>query len=185
MKMNKIKSILGLSLALAKAEFKERNEGSYLGIFWYLLNPLLLFILLLLVFSDRLGTHIPSYPLYLLLGIIIFNFFQRATIDSTKVIREHRWLIKSINFSRASLISAVALRTLFSHIFEIILFIVFVLLFKRSITGVIFYPLILAFFYIFIFGASLILSSLTIYFTDMEHIWTFASRLIWLGTPWS
>lgn len=183
MKMNRIKSILGLSLSLAKVEFKERNEGSYLGIFWYLLNPLLLFLLLLLVFLDRVGTDIPSYPLYLLLGIIIFNLFQRATIDSMKAIRESRVLIKSINFPRESLVSAIVLKGLFSHIFEIILFIVFALFFKASIIGIIFYPLILLFFCIFVFGISLLLSSLVVYFIDLDNIWIFVSRLIWLGTP--
>lgn len=178
-----MKSTLELSLALAKAGFKEKNEGSYLGIFWYLLNPLLLFLVLLLVFSDRVGTNIPKYPLYLLLGIIMFNSFQRATIDSTRVIRENRWIIKSINFPRESLVSSIVLKTLFSHIFEMILFTALALLFKSPLSGIIFYPLILIFFYIFIFGTSLILSSLTVYFLDMQNVWAFVSRLIWLGTP--
>ena len=183
MKMNKISRRLELSLSLAKAEFKLRNEGSYLGILWYLLDPLLLFTLLLLVFSDRLGTDIADYPLYLLLGIIMFNFFQKATIESTKVIYDNRWIIKSINFPRKSLISAVVLKTFFSHIFEIILFIAFALFFQISVARIVFYPLILLFFCIFIFGACLMLSALTIYFADLKNIWAFASRLIWLGTP--
>jgi lipopolysaccharide transport system permease protein len=177
------KHALELSLSLAKAGFKERNEGSYLGIFWYLLNPLLLFLLLLLVFSDRVGANIPSYPLYLLLGIIMFNFFQKTTIESTKLIRENRWIIKSINFPRGSLISSIVLKNLFSHLFEIILFIIFLLFFKVPLRGIIFYPFILVVFCIFIFGTSLILSALAVYFTDLENIWTFAARLIWLGTP--
>lgn len=181
---NKLKSSLGLSFQLAKAGFKLRNEGSYLGILWYLLNPLLLFILLLLVFSDRLGSGIQNYPLYLLLGIIIFNFFQNATTESTKtIIRDYSWIIKSINFPRESLIGSIVLKTFFSHLFEIILFIIFLLFFKGFLAGLLFYPVILIFLCIFIFGASLILSSLTVYFVDLENIWFFLSRLIWLGTP--
>lgn len=181
---HKIKSILGLSLSLAKAGFKLRNEGSYLGILWYLLNPLLVFILLLLVFSDRLGTNIPNYPLYLLLGIIIFNFFQQTTTESTKaIIKEYRGIIKSINFPKESLIASIVLKTLFSHLFEIVLFIIFLLIFKNSLIGIIFYPIILVFLCSFIFGVSLILAILTIYFIDLENIWLFASRLVWLGTP--
>lgn len=181
--MGKTKNKFELSLALARADFIERNEGSYLGLLWYLLNPLLLFALLLLVFSDRLGNEIPQYPLYLLIGIIMFNFFQRATIDSTTIVREHRYLIKSINFPRQSLVGSIVLRTLFSHLFEIILFIIFILFFERPLTGILFYPIILFFFYLFIYGASLILASLTVYIADMEHVWGFAARLIWLGTP--
>jgi len=181
---HKIKSILGLSLALAKAGFKLRNEGSYLGVLWYLLGPLLVFILLLLVFSDRLGTDIPNYPLYLLLGIIMFNFFQQTTTESTRAITlEYREVIKSINFSKESLIASIVLKTLFSHLFEIILFIILLLIFKNSLIGIIFYPIILVFFCFFIFGVSLVLAVLTIYFIDLENIWLFASKLMWFGTP--
>jgi len=181
---NRLRDIFGLGLSLAKAGFKLRNEGSYLGIFWYLLNPLLLFILLLLVFSDRLGGNIPAYPLYLLLGIIIFNFFQQATTESTKVImRDYQWIIKSINFPRESLIGGIILKTFFSHLFEIILFIVFILIFGGSLIGLIFYPVIIIVFCFFVFGVCLIFASLTVYFVDLENIWFFVSRLIWLGTP--
>jgi len=183
-KSNNFKNFWQLSFQLAKAGFKLRNEGSYLGILWYLLNPLLLFLLLLFVFSDRLGSNITSYPLYMLLGIILFNFFQNATTESTRtIIRDYSGIIKSINFPKESLIGSLVLKTLFSHIFEIILFIVFLLIFKSSLVGLIFYPIILFFFCVFVFGTCLIFSSLTVYFIDLESVWAFASRLIWLGTP--
>jgi len=180
----KIKHVIGLSLQLAKAGFKLRNEGSYLGILWYLLNPLLMFLLLLLVFSDRLGGKIPSYPLYLLMGIIMFNFFQKATTESTKtIIRDYRGIIKSINFPKESLIVSLVLKTFFSHLFEILLFIVLLAIFKGNLIGLVFYPIILVFFSFFVLGCSLILSALTVYFLDLENIWFFVARLIWLGTP--
>lgn len=177
------KRALILNIALAKAEFKLRNEGSYLGMFWYLLNPLLMFFLLLFVFSNKLGQNIPIYPLYLLLGVILFNFFRQTTTESTKIIHENRWLIKSINFPRQALVGSIVLKTLFSHIFEIILFVIFLFIFNVSPYGIIFYPLILFLFCLFVYGASLILSALTVYFVDLDNIWTFTSFLIWLGTP--
>lgn len=179
----RIKEVLGLSFAIAKAEFKLRNEGSYLGILWYLLNPLLMFVLLVLVFSDRLGNKIPHYPLYLLLGIIIFNFFQQATTESTKTINDNRFIIKSIDFPRESLIGTIVLSGLFSHIFEIIVFTLFLIFYEISIIYIFFYVFILVFLFIFIFGVSLILSSISVYFVDLENIWRFASRLLWLATP--
>ena len=178
-----LKQTLELSLSLAKAEFKLRNEGSYLGIFWYLLNPLLMFVLLFLVFSDRLGGNIPNYPAYLLLGIIIFNFFQQATTESTRVIYQYRGIIRSIRFPHGALIASIVFRTFFSHIFEIILFIILALIFSSSVYGIVFYPLILIFLFVFIYGISLILSALTVYIVDLENIWAFLVKLIWLGTP--
>lgn len=179
----RIRRILGLGLSLAKGEFKLKNEGSYLGIFWYLLNPLLMFTLLILVFSNRLGGDIPSYPVYLLLGIVIFNLFQQATTESTKILFNHDGIIKSINFPYESLIISVILKTFFSHILEIVMVIGFLIFFKVPIYGMVLYPVFLLFFGAFITGVSLILSSFTIYLRDLENIWIFVSRLLFFATP--
>ena len=179
----KIKSIAGLSLSLAKVRFKLRNEGTWLGVLWYLLAPLLTFILLLGIFTDRLGQNIPNYPLYLLLGIIMFNYFSKISSESVKILRSNSGIIKSLNFPRESLIGSVVLQALFSHIFIIIILLLFLLFFNIPIKMIIFYPLVLFIFSIFAFGFALILSSLAVYFFDLDNIWTFASTLIWFATP--
>jgi len=180
----RIKSVAGLSIQLAKADFKLRNEGSYLGIFWYLLSPLLMFTLLFFIFQSRLGTGIEYYALYLFLGIIMFNFFQSTSLEATKsLMHENVWLIKSINFPRESLIGAIVLRNLFSHLFEFGLFVVLFLFFNIPIINLLFYLIVLIFLVMFILGVSLILSSFTVYFADLDNIWTFFTRILWLGTP--
>jgi len=179
-----IKKIASLSFQIAKVEFKLRNEGSYLGVLWYLLNPALMFVLLLAIFNDRLGGDIQHYPLYLLLGIIMFNFFQSVTAESTRtIIREHHYLIKSIDFPRESLIVAVVLKNLFSHFLEIALFAIVTLILGANPLPIIYYLPVLALLAAFVFGSSLILASLTVYFVDLGNIWDFALKLIWLGTP--
>ncbi len=178
-----IKQFIGLSLAIAKAEFKLRNEGTWLGVFWYLLSPILTFLLLFLIFSDRLGKSIPDYPLYLLLGIILFNYFQKITDESIGMIRGNAGMIKSINFPKEALMGSVVLKFLFSHIFEMFILIIFILFFGISINSMIVYPLILFFISVFAFGAGLILASLEVYFIDLHNIWGFVSKLIWFGTP--
>lgn len=172
-----------LTLSLAIAEFKLRNEGSYLGIFWYLLNPLLIFTLLFFIFANRLGAEINNYPAYLLIGIIMLNFFQQITSESINVIFINGSLIKSISFTLEALVGSIVLKTVFSHIFEIIVFLVFLIILGIPITGIIFYPIILLFFFLFAFGFSLILSSLTVYFIDLDNIWGFVVRLLWFATP--
>jgi ABC-type polysaccharide/polyol phosphate export permease len=181
----KIKSsFLNLSVQLAKTGFKLRNEGSYLGVFWYMLNPLLLFIVTLFLFSKNLGSNIPHYPLYLLLGIIMFNLFQQTTTESTKLfVKDYREIIKSIRFPKESLVLGTSLKFLFSHIFEILLFLIVMSFFKVSFLGFIFYPLVLLLFLLFTYSLSLLLSCLTVYFVDLENIWVFFMRLVWLGTP--
>lgn len=180
---DEILKTLRISLAAARAEIKLRNEGSYLGVLWYLLNPLLMFLLLAAIFFPRLGQKIPHYSLYLLLGIILFNLFQQVTTEAIKTIRQNNRLIKSVTFPRESLVIAILWKALFAHFWEIILLIAVALFWGAPIGGILFYPLILVFFCLFCLGAALLLSCVTIYFLDLENIWAFAVRLIWFGTP--
>ncbi len=178
-----IKRTMELGLALARADFKNSNENSYLGILWYPLNPLLMFGLLLAVFSTRLGNNIPNYPLYLLIGIIMFNFFRKTTVGSSSSIIRNAVLLKSVKFPRESLVLSVVLKSLFSHIFEVVILFAFLVFFQNSLIGMIFYPILLMFLFIFVLGFSMFISAVSVYFADIENIWSFATSLIWLGTP--
>ena len=62
---------------LVKTDFKLRYQGSVLGYLWAVLRPLLMFAILYVVFAQvlRFGDGIPHYPVYLLVGTVIWNFF--------------------------------------------------------------------------------------------------------------
>lgn len=178
-----IRRIFTLSTQLAKATFKLRNENSYLGFIWYLLNPILMFLLLFFIFKDRLGDDIQSYPLYLFLGIIMFNYFQAITQESTHSIRTNGNVVKTLKFPLISLNISVIMVTFLAHVFEVGVLVIFLLFYNVPAWGIILYPVVLIFFSIFCLGCSLILSALAVYFTDLYHIWAFASRLLFFATP--
>ena len=94
--VDKIKRIWGVSIAIANAQFKLKNENSYLGVLWYIINPLIMFYLLLSIFQDRLGGKIPNYPVYLIIGIIMFNLFSKITSKSTTIIYSNKIAIQSL-----------------------------------------------------------------------------------------
>src|SRR5689334_3334544 len=73
---------------LIKSDFKLRYQGSVLGYVWTLLRPLLMFLVLYLVFTVflPLGKGIPHYPVYLLLGIVLWTFFTDVTTGGVKAI---------------------------------------------------------------------------------------------------
>lgn len=182
--MNKIINILKLSNQLAITDFKLKNEGSFLGLLWYVLNPILLFTLLYFVFKNNLGANIENYPLYLLLGIIMFNFFQAITLESIQtIISENHYLIKSINFPRESLIISIVIKNIFSHLIELAIFGIILIFFNISFFSIFYYLIILILFSLFLIGLSLILSSLTVYFIDLDNIWNFATKLLLFATP--
>lgn len=167
---------------MTRSSFKLRNEGTYLGILWYLLNPILLLIVTYIVFNPFFGPKIPYYPLYVFLGIIQFNFFTNATITSMKIIVSNEYIIKSINFKREFLVVSAVSMILLAHCIEMILFLVILLFMGVVPNFLVFIPIFLLFF-IFTLGISFALASLFIYFRDLDYIWAFFNRILWLMTP--
>jgi len=180
---NKLKGILGLSLSLAKAQFKLRNEGSYLGIFWYLLDPLFMFLILLFLRNVLTNKSVEYYPAYLFLGLIMFNLFRHGTISSTKVISSNSGFIKTMNVNKESFVISGLLQAIFSHLFEIIILISLMIYLNISLFGLLFYPFIFGLLVIFILGFSFILSTLGVYINDLANVWSVFVNLLWFSTP--
>src|SRR3981081_1309190 len=87
---------------LVRTDFKLRYQNSALGYAWSLLRPLLLFLILYVVFVRflKLGTGVEHYPVYLLLGIVIWNFFTEMTVQSLGSIVARGDLIRKIRIPR-------------------------------------------------------------------------------------
>ena len=179
----KLKSILGLSLQLAKANFKLKNEGSFLGIFWYLLEPFFLFIIILGIQKALGGNIVNNYLLYLLLGLIMFNFFSATTSISTKRIENSSNFIKSIKINNESIILSRIIENTFAHFFEIILFIGFMIFFKIPLIQLLIYPIIFIFYILFTTGSSFLLATIGVYVSDLDNAWRVVTRLLFFATP--
>lgn len=180
--VDKIRSILDLSLSLAKVNFKLRNEGTYLGMLWYLLEPILMFLLLLYIFSPRMTT-VKNYPLYLLLGLIMYNLFSGATINSTRAIVDNASFIKSLKIPYEPLVLSIVLQFIFTHIFEIVVLAIFMIYFHVSLMGLIFYPMLLFFYAVFICGISFALAAIGVRINDIGNVWRVLITLMWFATP--
>src|SRR6266545_4076095 len=87
---------------LVVTDFKLRYQGSAIGYAWSLLRPLLLFLILYLVFVNflKLGRSVPHFPVYLLLGIVLWTFFSEMTSQSLSSIVARGELIRKIRIPR-------------------------------------------------------------------------------------
>lgn len=81
---------------LVKRDLKIKYRRSVLGYVWSVLNPLLMMVVLTIVFSNLFKFDIPNYPLYLLCGQLIFNFFSDATTQAMNSILMGASLIKKV-----------------------------------------------------------------------------------------
>jgi ABC-2 type transport system permease protein len=159
---------------LVRTDFKIRYQGSVLGYAWSLLRPLLLFLILYIVFVKflKLGTGIPHYPVYLLLGIVIWNFFVEMTMQSLTSIVGRGDLIRKIKIPRWIIVFSTSISTLINFALNLLVVAVFMYFNHVSISrSVVLLPIILFEVYIFALGISLFLSAAYVKFRDISYIW--------------
>ncbi len=175
--------ILDLSFHMAKTNFKLRNEGSYLGVFWYMLEPIVSFSVLLIVGGILNQKGIPYYPIYLFIGLIMFNFFTASTNHSSGALLDNAGFIKNIKINPEVFIISGTMQFIFSHIFEFILVIALGIYLDMNILWFALYPVIMFFFSLFVIGISFIISIINVYIIDFRNIWSILTRLLWFATP--
>jgi ABC-type polysaccharide/polyol phosphate export permease len=113
----------------------------------------------------------------------MFNFFRQATTVSTGAIRGNAGLIKSVKINFEPLVFSGVLQAIFSHFFEILIFIACLIYFKAFFIGILFYPFIFLLLIIFSTGISFSLSVLGVFMRDIENVWGIILNFLWLATP--
>lgn len=169
---------------LVIAEFKLRYQNTFLGYFWTLIKPLLLFGVIYLVFSVFMRYPVENYAIYLLLGVLIWNFFAEATLIGMNTFINKRDLVTKIYFSRATLIFASTISSVVTLILNMIIFFIFLL--ASGVTPgpeALFFIVYLIEMYLIATGITFILASLYIHFRDLQHIWEIALQIGFWLTP--
>lgn len=171
---------------LVRTDFKLRYQGSVLGYAWSLLRPLLLFLILYVVFVKflKLGSDIPHFPVYLLLGIVIWNFFNEMTVQSLGSIVGRGDLIRKIRIPRWIIVLSSSLSALINLILNLVVVGVFMVLNQVDVLATsVWLPLILIEVYIFALGLSLFLSAAFVKFRDISYIWEVILQAGFYVTP--
>ncbi|MEX0881314.1 MAG: ABC transporter permease [Candidatus Saccharimonadales bacterium] len=159
---------------LVRTDFKLRYQGSVLGYAWSLLRPLLLFLILYVVFVQflKIGQGFPHFPVYLLLGIVIWNFFHEMTTQSLTSIVSRGDLIRKIRIPRWIIILSSSLSALINTFLNLLVVAIFAAVNEVELTrSIVWLPLILLEVYVFAFGLSLLLSALYVKYRDISYIW--------------
>lgn len=178
------KNYLYLTFAMAVADFKIKYDNSALGYLWSLLKPLLMFGTLYLVFSVFVRWQIENYKLYLLLGIILWNFFAEVTLNSMVLLEGKASILKKIYFPRWIIVIASSLTSLLTLLLNTIVFFIFFFVSGAHLrSSALLLILYLVELYIFAVGLALLLCSLYPKFRDIHHIWEVFVQLGFWATP--
>jgi lipopolysaccharide transport system permease protein len=169
---------------LAWVEFKQRYKNSVLGYLWSLLEPLLMLGVLYIIFSNLMKYPVEHYPLFLLMGIILWNFFSRATTSSLAAIRFRPSMIKKIYFPRDIMVISNCTTALLMSLFESVVFVVFMAFFQIPLSlNIAYLPVIIFLFYFLTLGVSLALAALNVFYQDIQYIWAVVLQIGFFATP--
>jgi ABC-2 type transport system permease protein len=171
---------------LVRTDFKLRYQGSFLGYAWSLLRPLMLFGILYVIFAlvIKSGGNIPHFPVYLLLGVVLWTFFTDMTSQSLGSIVGRGDLIRKIRIPRwivvfSSSISAVINLCLNLLVVAVAMALNHVGIMKTAI----FLPFLLVELYLFALGIALFLAAAFVKFRDLGFIWEVMMQLGFYLTP--
>jgi ABC-2 type transport system permease protein len=171
---------------IAVTDFKKSYFGTALGYVWSIARPLGLFGVLLAVFTQvfSVGAQVPHYPVLLLLGVVLFGFFQEATGLAVGSIVGQEAVVRKTQFPRAVIPLAVVLATLFNLGLNLVVVFVFILAFGVTpLWTWLLFPLIVALLVTITAAVSMIVAALFPRFRDIGIIWTVLSTVLFYGTP--
>jgi len=172
---------------MAVTEFKRVYFGTVLGYVWSLIRPLMLFGVLLFVFTQvfKVGSDlVEHYPVFLLLGIVLYTFFQEATTNSVTSVVAQEGVVRKTQFPRLVIPLAVSLTALFNLGLNLIVVFAFVCAFGVDPTWTwLLFPFAVLALFVFAATISMALSVLYVRFRDIAIIWTVVAQVLFYGTP--
>lgn len=167
-------------------DFKLRYQGSVLGYVWSLLRPLFLFVILYVVFDKflGLGAQIPHYPVYLLLGIVLWSYFNEVTVQGMSAIVSKGDLLRKLNFPKYVIVVAGSFSAFINLLINFLVIGLFIILsdVELSWNALLIVPLIFELF-ILSLGVAFFLSALFVKLRDLNFIWEVVLQAAFYATP--
>jgi ABC-2 type transport system permease protein len=168
-------------------EFKQAYFGTVLGYLWSLMRPLMLFGVLLFVFTKvfKLGSkEVEHYPVMLLLGIVLYTFFQESTTNAVTSVVAQESVVRKTQFPRLVIPLATVLTGAFNLGLNFVIVFVFIFAFGVDPTWTwLLLPVAFLFLFILTAAVSAALSVLYVRFRDVAIIWLVAAQMLFYGTP--
>ncbi len=169
---------------LVSNSIKTRYKRSALGVVWTLLNPLLSTVVLTIAFSQMMRFKIENYPLYLLSGLIFWNFISQTTTTAMQQLVWGSNLIKRIYVPRTVFSVAVVGNGVVNFLLAWVPLALMMLIFRQPFTvALLTLPVALLFAGMFVLGVALLISTLAVFFTDVVEIYNVALLSLFYLTP--
>lgn len=171
---------------LVKTDFKLRYQGSIMGHLWSILKPIMLFTVMYMVFIHflRFGNQVPHFAVALLLGMVMWTFFQETTSMGLVSIVSRGDLIRKLSFPNEIIVIAVSVNAMINFLINLFVVFIFALINGVNVSQyALLAPLLLLELYIFSLGIAFLLATLFVRFRDIGPIWEVAMQAGMYATP--
>ncbi len=167
-----------------KKEIRGRYKNSILGIMWSFLNPLLQLLVYSVIFGALLAGGDETYPIYICIALIPWTYFTTAITQAAFTVIGNADIIKKVYFPREILPISVVTSGAVNFVISTIIILAFVIFSGVGLSWyILLYPFILLIQYVLLLGIGFIVSSVTVYFRDLEHIIGVILMAAFYGTP--
>ncbi len=164
---------------LVKKGITLKYRRSYLGILWTLIEPLLTMIVLTIVFGALFGNKDRQFPVYILSGRLLYSFFSNSTKIAMKSIRTHSGMIKKVYVPKYMYPLSSILTDYIIFLISLIILVLVSIVLKVRPTIYLFQAIIpLVLLPVMAYGIGLILATLSVFFRDLEYIWSVALMMV-------
>lgn len=165
-------------------EIRGKYKGSFLGVLWSFLNPLLTVLVYAIVFPYIMRVQVPNYLIFLIVAIIPWNFFTTCITTGCNCVWLNGGIIKKVYFPREILPVSVILAGLINFLISCVIILLFLIFGGVGVSiQLLWLPLIAIIQSLLSLGLLFILSAINVYVRDVEYVVVFVVNLLFYGTP--
>lgn len=171
---------------LVKTDFKLRYQGSFLGIAWSVLKPLMMFCVMYVVFGKflRMSDGTSTYPVVLLLGISSWQFVTESTNVGLRAVVDRGDLLRKVHFPNYIVVVSATIGALIGYAINLVVVLVFALISGVRLTWrVVLLPFNIVELYAVTLALTLLMATMYVYFRDIAHIWEVLQQLVLYSMP--
>lgn len=171
---------LFLLVELVKKNFTSKYKDSVLGVFWTILNPLLMMALFTIIFSTLFARNIENYPVYFLCGWCLFQFFSSSVKASMGALKGNKSILQRTPAPKHIFVLASIISEFLNFLITLVLLICILIITHAPIYWLLlpfsFFPIISLI--IMVTGLGLMLSVICVYYSDVQYLWSILSMML-------
>jgi lipopolysaccharide transport system permease protein len=182
---SKTRHFIDIAIVLLQKDLKVRYKSTIFGYLWSVGHPLAFALVFYIAFRVVMRIQVEDYVLFLISGLFPWQWFSNSLQASPMIFLSNASIIKKVNFPRSLLPFVLVFQDMIHYLFSVPVILLFGLIYGKFPSPSLFYgiPMLLIIQFIMTYGLCLIVSSLNLFFRDLERFTSIMLTLVFYFTP--